>query len=263
MYFSNPFSNKSPVKKSYRFWTAITSNNSSNCYHTTIKLTNFVWIMTVGSLVWAEFVRRLTQRDTHFRMRVFLGTILICFLVLSIWVPRCLWNRSGVNPGFWVQKTTHLAWKGTRNAALSPNELPGQFFRHCTLNFLWNPCKLTLLIFNNICVPWRVVRGMFLMIIPVDDCFFLFTVGLAVCKEGNIIKSVEDLFNYYFSKTVGKKWNVKLRKIHLVFNSISNFFVPPSVFSLLQFIQFLWRETWTLTRQAKVQLRKSIFINEH
>ena len=39
---------------------------------------------SVGSLVSAEFFWRLTQRDTYFRMRIILGAILVCFLVLFI-----------------------------------------------------------------------------------------------------------------------------------------------------------------------------------
>ena len=64
----------------------------------------FDWSDAVGRLFWSEFWLHLIQRDTHFKMRIILGTIAICFLALSVRIPGCLRNGSGMKPGLRVHE---------------------------------------------------------------------------------------------------------------------------------------------------------------
>ena len=74
--FSPPSLTDSP-----EWWASLTSRNC---------------LVGVIYLCRAEFLRRLTQRNPRFRMRIILGTILIGFQVFSICIPGRLRHASGV-----------------------------------------------------------------------------------------------------------------------------------------------------------------------
>ena len=62
----------------------------------------------VRGLFWAQFLWGLTQGDSHFKHEDHSGSVVIRSLVFSVSIQGCLQNGSGVNPGLWIQKKTHL-----------------------------------------------------------------------------------------------------------------------------------------------------------
>ena len=142
---------------------------------------------SVGRLVWAEFFRRLTQVDTHFRMRIFLATILNCFLVPFIWVtwvPGRLRNEAGVYVSWWDQNKIIYFGQGNQNAAPCPTKLLGQFLCHSTLNFFWHLSNRTLLNSRKFKLPRLVIPVMFLMLIPIDGCQLFFSRSSHLQRKG-------------------------------------------------------------------------------
>ena len=61
--------------------------------------------------VWILKLRGPIHKSTCSRMRIFMGTVLICFLVFSVRIPWCCWKASGLYPALWVQKQFVLFWQ--------------------------------------------------------------------------------------------------------------------------------------------------------
>ena len=118
--------------------------------------------LLVGSLVWAEFLRGLTQRDTLNRMRIILGIILIGFLVLCIWIPGCLRNKVRSNLELVGSEKTHLAGTGRLKWGSLSYWNPGTIFCHSTLNFFWHLSNIIHLISRCLFIP-----GILLVIISI------------------------------------------------------------------------------------------------
>ena len=116
------------------------------------------------------FVRGPTQKSNYLRTMFYLGTILVCFLVLSDCFSGCLQNNSQANQGWWIQKKWFLFGQGAQEVVLCPDEYQGQFPCHSTFSFPWHLNDVSLLIFRSICEPCLVASVFFLLNIVVDGC---------------------------------------------------------------------------------------------
>ena len=76
-------------------------------------------------IVWVRILRGLFRRDTYFRMKIILGTVLNCFF--SIRIQECLWKRSGAYPNLWVLEEFVELRQSAQNTTVSPTGLFGHF----------------------------------------------------------------------------------------------------------------------------------------
>ena len=117
------------------------------------------------------FVRGPTQKSNYFRTMMFhLGTILVCFLVLSDCFSACLQVGSQVIQGWRVQKKLFLFGQRAQVVVLCLNDFQGQFPRHSTLSLPWHLSDVVLLIFRSIFEPCLVASEIFLLNKIVDGC---------------------------------------------------------------------------------------------
>ena len=191
-------------------------------------------------------------------MRIILGTILICFVVPSIWIPECFSNGSWVASGLWVQKTLILVGQSAQNSTLCPTELLRQFFCHFTFICLWYLSNVILLISRNICVPCLVIPRMFLIIIPVDDCKLSFpsqSCHLQRKEKYSTVLMTELIISFY--KKLGKMAYSIFRKNS--YRLIASIQLLCAEYFHLSYFHFLLGGKPNFTCQVKVEIEKNTF----
>ena len=150
--------------------------------------------------VWVIWMTGLIDGRSHFRMRIYLVTILIWFLVFHVCVPGCSRNGSGVRPYLWVQEKFVYFRQSTQIAGLCPAELLGQFFNDFAFNLLRNLCDLFILNYRNRKnrrVSWLAVRKMFHLCFSSNSCQLSFVSQCCHLSEKKILCSYEDWTRFH------------------------------------------------------------------
>ena len=116
------------------------------CHHVR-TIANLFWTSYhhVRSLVcvWVNWMTGFKDGESHFRMRMIVGTILIWFLVLHVSVPECSRNGSGVRPYLWVQMKL-VKFRQMRDSVLLNSwesflvTLPSIFSEHCVICVIYS-----------------------------------------------------------------------------------------------------------------------------
>ena len=137
--------------------------------------------------VWIYRLGRRVDRGTYFRRRIFLGGVLVRFLIFFVRFPGSSRNGSGLCLNLWIQNKFVYLRQSVQSTAFCRIELPKSFLCHPAFYVLWCLGDTVVVVLRNSCDSWLALPRVFFLILS-SNCFQLWFIAECCHFEGKLVK---------------------------------------------------------------------------